>query len=279
MRSVRLAAAVALLLVVPLGSSEATIDASRDGPSIQVPLDGNVTLTASVSGAGDVEVATVAADGTPHMSVRPAAVFEFQDLDADGHFDLGDPVVQRIPFSDLPLRRVQEVDGGLWLRFDLPEGSGRHIHLDLRPVGDANGTDVLAMDWRIERFPFATDNRTQLALETRVQGGSLASSTGMEAGNGTWRLGWSWASAQANTTLVPYASAAGDETMVAFSLARGDALAIETTWSLRPVVEATTEGLRLPDLRVGDVRIFVIATLAAVVAVGGSAYRVMKRER
>lgn len=279
MRSLRLAAAVALLLLVPGGSGDGDIDTSRDGPSIRIPLDGNATLAASVSPDGEVEVAVLAANGTPHMKVRPAAVFEFQDLDGDGHFDLGDPVVQRIAFSDLPLRRVQEQDGGLWLRFDLPQGSGRHIHLDLRPVGDGNGTDVLVMDWRIERFPFATDNRTQLALETRVRGGSLASPGGMEAGNGTWRLGWTWEDGRTNTTLVPYASAAGDETMVAFSLARGDALAIETIWSLRPVAQATTEGLRLPDLRVGDVRIFVIATLAAVVAVGGSAYRVMKRER
>lgn len=111
-------------------------------------------------------------DSQLHIVFR--RLIEFQDLDGDGRFSLGDPVVQQLLFSEGGgwIETVQDRNGErtpvahYWMR-------GARVDLTFQAVAngttDAGATPTLVpAAVRIQSFPFQSDNLTHVALELRV---------------------------------------------------------------------------------------------------------------
>lgn len=141
--------------------------------------------------AAEVQLAhnTSAIDAT----LQWRGVFEFQDLDGDGSYSLGDPIIHQVRMDEMTPQRVvvDELEGG---RYEITSafryGSFPYSYVTLTwhlvstyaaAEGPLQAPMTVAMDVAIEDHEFATDNQTRLALEMRwlqaMDGGNSLSTT------------------------------------------------------------------------------------------------------
>lgn len=147
-------------------------------------------------------------------SMRWRGLVEFQDLDQDGSFSLGDPIIEQTLIEDLQAQRVrvQELPGGRYevtttYRHDTPPFGTVTLVWHIVPTyaaseGPLQAPMTVALDVRIDNHPFATDNQTRLALEMRWSQAMGGEGDTLVASVDDTRLRQSWGAADIDDAIV-----------------------------------------------------------------------------
>lgn len=220
------------------------------------------------------------------LKARLRSLIEFQDLDGDGRLGLGDPVVQQFLFAD----------GGGWIEtLSHPDGSRepvahywlRGARVDINFHALANGTwgpsgspTAMPFEVRIQSFPYATDNQTNLALEWRVQTPVVPSGHALATPNQPLRAYLAWTPpvdsagnvSEFGVTLQQYLGQPAPQWLITLSEPREAAGTVQLVIGVARVTPEPTIQKILRDIS-GDWRFYVLGLLVAGLAVGWPLYR------
>lgn len=152
---------------------------------------------------------------------------EFQDLDGDGRYSLGDHLVEAHDVDGILVRIEEEDDGSLTVRADariLGAGAARLDWTFFLPKGPLNMSQtILSWDFAVRDYPFDTDNQTHLAMLVRMGDTRLAGARTLQsvAGGLVSHITWGTPFPQeAGSTFETYVASGGREVLLALSLPR-----------------------------------------------------------
>lgn len=233
---------------------------------------------------------TLDADRPDNVSLdyhlRVHGLIEFEDLDGDGRYGLGDPVLKTFPVAEMSPEpvRVESLDGGrkeATASYRLPDHvqSRFQVEVLMTPGRDVGAGALLdpthvRLTLGVEDFPFEEDRATRLAADVRWDARLDRIDAGVadEQDRFLFRHRWDPAAIVAgtsipvNTTVQSYTAASGDQTIVAFSY--GDPEDLEHTSMVGTDRFSSDLDDRIIRSIVGEWHLYLIGLAAAGLLVG-----------
>lgn len=269
-------ALVALLLVAVSAAAQSggrTVVAQWDRDSFVFTSTDNDNSTDIVEYRFDASLAAldIVAEtfgGSAHWKLRWISLVEFQDLDDNGVYNLGDPILQQLRFDEmvLPTVSVQQSDVEIvaTVTYRHPSNFDDVVHLTFRivehipPEGPLQSPLQLRWTMAVDDFPFETDNETMLGIEHRWTQTLRSTPAGAEDQEGPIIVQHSWDDGAdvdgdrrpIEATVQSYARDADGETIVIMTIPKGQHIDHDAHLSLaaaqdeEPLTEAIIDNIQ-----------------------------------